>query len=309
MENLSYFDRHRLYFRLCSILLLALVILENVYSQAPDVPERTDNNLIVASYNIKWFGQTAHDVEKLANVIQHFDVCGVLEVKNEMAIKELVHVLESSTDKKWGYVYGIRTHRPNGTYYEVYAVIWRKDRVQLGDGLISGVWDMHESFRNDPYIVSFKSKNYDFVLVLLHTRWSNDADGSRQEEVYMISEHIRWLKSYLDEKDFILLGDFNYSADSQQMHEMANNAHLIRIDPNQNSTFKKDFSGYASPYDHIYITEEAIREYMPNSSKIMDTTKLIYGSNDIKNMRKSKSELSDHLPVWAIFDVTKTDDD
>ena len=59
--------------------------------------------------------------------------------------------------------------------------LWRKDRVELGDGVIGGVWDLEEAFRTDPYIVSFKRGNFDFALVFLHTRWSNDPEGTSFE--------------------------------------------------------------------------------------------------------------------------------
>ena len=47
------------------------------------IPQKTDDNIVVASYNIKWLGQAKHDLNKLAIVIEHFDVCGILEVKDE----------------------------------------------------------------------------------------------------------------------------------------------------------------------------------------------------------------------------------
>lgn len=62
--------------------------------------------------------------------------------------------------------FGVRTYRPGGRYHEVYAAVWRRDRVQLGDGIIGGFWDLEGDFRNDPYVVSFRRRNFDFSLIL-----------------------------------------------------------------------------------------------------------------------------------------------
>lgn len=280
------------------------------------IPQKTDNNIVVASYNIKWLGQTQHDPNKLAIVIEKFDVCGILEVKAESEVAQLVKALEQKTNKDWGYVYGIRTHRPDSRkakiynrYHEAYAAVWRRDRVQLGDGIISNIWDIEEVYRNDPFIVSFKRQNFDFALFLVHTRWSDDTDGQRQQEVKMLSEHINWLSSFLQEQDIILAGDFNYDGNDVIMKKMATAAGMKQIDKNAKSTFKNDFTGYASSYDHIYINEPNTTEFIQGQCAILDATKLVYGNNNIANMKKSKSELSDHLPVWAVFDVTQEDDD
>jgi len=74
-----------------------------------------------------------------------------------------------------------------------------------------------------------------------------------------------------------------------------------KLDSNPKSTFKLDNSDYASSYDHMYVpVDTADREYVTQSCNTLDTTKFIYGkSNSTANMKKSKQELFDHLPVWA----------
>ena len=102
---------------------------------------------------------------------------------------------------------------------------------------IESIWDQDEVYRNHPFIVSFNSGNFGFALFLIHTRWSVDSDGNREGEVAQIWEHLSCLSDFSDEKDFILMGDFNYSGTKDVMVEMANNADLIQIDPDEKSTF------------------------------------------------------------------------
>ncbi len=292
-------------------ILLTIIVTFTGNSAAEEyaIPQRTDSNVIVASYNIKWFGNEPHDLAKLALVIENFDVCGIEEVKKESEVKRLAQVLNQWTGYDWGYVYGVRTHRPHGRYHEAFAAVWRRDRVQLGNGLISNVWDKKESYRNDPYVVSFKRHNFDFALVLIRTRWYIDNDGTRAGEVKQIGKFINWIKTFLKERDIILAGDFNYSGGSQVMKNMSQASGLKQIDPNAKSTFKKDYSGYASSYDHIYISSSDTSEFIDGQCALLDATLLVYGGRSIDNMKDSKKELSDHLPVWAAFDVTKVDDD
>ncbi len=293
------------------ILIVAAMLIHPLTTLAAsdDLPDRNPDNLIIAAYNIQFLGERQHDLQKLAEVIQHFDVCGILEVKSEFAVRTLTEVLEEVTEQDWGYVYGIRTHRPSGTYHEAFAAVWRRDRVQLGDGLISNVWDLEEAYRNDPFMVSFKSGEFDFCLFLIHTRWSNDAEGTRESEVQMVAGHLNWMADFLPESDFIVAGDFNYSGDKEVMQEMAAACGLSQIDPNEKSTFKRDYSDYANPYDHIYINLSETVEYVDGSCRLMDATKVIYGATGFDEMRASKRELSDHLPVWAEFRTDGQDDD
>jgi len=290
------------------VLLNCFVISSSISAQ---VPVRSDTNLIIASYNIKFLGSYQHDNEKLAQVIQNFDVCGILEVKKENELADLAEELESLTTKEWGYTFGLRTNRPYSSYYEAYGVVWRKDRVEIGYGVISNIWDTNEVYRNDPYLVSFKSGNFDFTMFLIHTRWSNDDYGTRDGEIEHIYDHINYMRGFLNEKDYIVLGDFNYSGTKSEMIDMASRSNLVQLDTNENSTYKTNYTDYANPYDHIYVNKFATQnhEYIDGSCRIFDVTKYIYGDNSTTSMEKSKAELSDHLPVYAIFRTNLEDDD
>jgi hypothetical protein len=94
----------------------------------------------------------------------------VIDVKKVNTLEDLAAALKVKTGQDWGYCFGVRTHRPHGDYHEAHGAVWRKDRVALGSGLISGTWDRAESFRNDPFLVSFKGRNFDFTRLLEHTR-------------------------------------------------------------------------------------------------------------------------------------------
>ena len=287
-------------FRLIAVIISLFILQGSAMAQVSEVPERTPSNLIVAVYNIQWLGEKPHNLEGLAKVIQHFDITGVVEIKNERALAELEDELEALTGEDWGHAFGMRTHRPAGRYHEAYGVLWRRDRAQLGGGIISGVWDLKEEFRNDPYIVSFESGAIDFTMVLLHTRWSNDAEGTRAGEVKAIAEHVNHIRSFLDEDDILVAGDFNYKADHVKMKPLIEDADLVQLNENDKTTFKTDGSGFASSYDHMFATE-SFAEMIRAPARALNVSTLVYGNQQPASMRRARSELSDHLPVMVVL--------
>ena len=174
---------------------------------------------------------------------------------------------------------------------------------------MGGIWDLEEAYRNDPYIAAFKRKNYDFLVALIHTRWSDDDEGTRKDEVLTIPEHVHWMKTFITERDLLLMGDFNYPGSHDVMQEMLQEANLEQLDKDPKSTFKTDGSGFASSYDHILVGKDRTDEYVDGSCNTLHVAKLVYGNEEPQTMRTARRELSDHLPVFAVFDVSKEDDD
>ena len=292
-----------------TLFLALLLCVSAAQAQTGTPPDRTDDNLIVAAYNIQFMGERAHDLYKLAKAIQHFDVCGVEELKGEAELRKLRDALEAETGQQWGYVFGVRTHRPQGDYHEAFGALWRKDRVELGDGVIGGLWDLKEEFRNDPFIVSFRRGNFDFSLILLHTRWTNDAEGTRANEVAALGRQIQWFRTFLPEKDLLMAGDFNYPGTRTEMKQMATAAGLKQLDKDPKTTFSGNGESYVSAYDHIYANPFLTKEYVAESANALDVTRVVYGDNSQASMAAAKRELSDHLPVFAVFRTDQADDD
>lgn len=301
--------------KILAAILIATFCSVSVYSQyfSKDI-RKTRNNLVIGTYNIKWIGSDPHDYKKLAKVISNFDICAIQEVKSERGLKKLVRALEDKTGSDWGYFQGMRSRRKSSTgsnaYYESHAVVWKKDRVQADDGLQGNIWDQDDKWRNDPAMFSFRKGNFDFILLSIHTRWSDDEDGTREGEVKSLEVLLKHLNKKYQERDIIIVGDFNYSGSSSQIRNLIQKISYEQIDSNPKTTFKADYSDYASAYDHFLISKKfTLDSYVKNSCLAFDATKYIYGNKSRSSMRKSKSELSDHLPVFAVFKTNLDDDD
>ena len=105
-----------------------------------------------------------------------------------------------------------------------------------------------------------------------------------------------------------MAGDFNYAGIDPAMQSFRDDAGLEQLDSDPETTFRTDGTGYASPYDHMYVLADQTGEYT-GQCRAVDVTKLVYGNNSVANMKKARSDLSDHLPVWAEFRVDGPDDD
>jgi hypothetical protein len=143
--------------------------------------------------------RVTEDFVTLAGLHQRFDVCVVIGVG-------------------WDPCLGVRTHRPHGDYNNAYGAVWREDRVDLGSRLSLGTWDRTEGCRSDPLLVSFKRRSFEFTMVLLHTRWTNDEDSPRANEVKTLGELIPWHRSSPREKDLVLGGRREPASGRGQAH-------------------------------------------------------------------------------------------
>ena len=268
------------------------------------IPNREDNNILVAAWNIKWLGLgDSKDIPKVAQVLALFDVCGIMEIRRESVFADLAGELQRQTGHAWGYVYGVKTKRPapRSNYYESYGFVWRRDRVFLGNGIVSNIWDRKEKYRNDPFVASFHRGDFDFAMALVHTRWSDDPDGTRHGEIDEIVEQIKFMKTFVPERDLILSGDFNESGASPVMLQMAAESNLRLIDDNAKSTFKTDGTGFASSYDHMLIgdRDKTTLQRLDGRCTTLDICHVLFGDNDPGHMQTTRSTVSDHLPVFA----------
>lgn len=150
--------------RFRSLLLLSVVLLLYAipaYPQSVNVESRQPTNLLVCSWNIKWFRDTGRDLAKLAKVIAHFDICGIIELQSDRVLGDLATALQTETGESWMYIQSDRTGN-YPSYTEQFGFIWRDDKVRIASGHIGNVADLPNIYRHEPYVASFRSGNFDF---------------------------------------------------------------------------------------------------------------------------------------------------
>jgi len=283
------------------VLLWVSLVVPPAWSQSTHVEPRTVNNLLLCSWNIKWFKDTGRDLTKLAKVITKFDLCGIIELQSDRVLEDLAVALEAETGERWTYVQSNRTG--HASYIEQFAFIWRDAKVRIASGHVGNVADFADLFRHEPYVASFRAGNFDFRFLLIHTRWTTEAE--REKEVEQIAHEFTFFRGLTREKDLILAGDFNYTHGSTKMEPVTDLDQMVNLVPSgTKTTLKSQGQGFSSWYDHIYVHVGATQERTGKGGAYDFVAGLGYAST-----QTARKEISDHLPVWAEFRIDGIDDD
>ena len=292
-------------------------------------PKKLDQNLLIATWNIRAFGNLTrkwdsdeddspkrdlHSVLCIAEIIKRFDVIAIQEVKDNIrALRDTLKLLGSNwslilTDVNKGKV-------GNG---ERMAYLFDKRRVQLsglaGELVVPEEWKddikenaLSQQFVRSPYAVSFQSGNQTFILVTLHILYGK-SPKSRVQELKGIA---KWLSSWSNSMnvyhhDLIALGDFNIEERGDLLDRTFLSEGLYVPPELQNENVTRSIFNATKFYDQI-----AWFDSDSNGKKL--SMEFVNGGNydfvpyALKNRGLTKNSLSwlisDHYPLWAEFKV------
>ena len=228
-------------------------------------PRRSEDNLIIASWNIKEFGHTTQRLPEsyfyIAEILSYFDLIAIQEIKSTL---EDLQIIIRLLGDDWGYLVNDITEGTAGNS-ERSCYIFNKKRVQLA-GLAGEVvlWDkltQHSTIKQlkrTPYITGFTAgwKTFALLNVHLHPGKSPDDIAFRKEEVSLLLQALakKRSKNHLWSENIILVGDFNFyngvAKDSPTI-DMIHNAgyrevdSLVGVDTNASQT---------EVYDRLFLT-------------------------------------------------------
>lgn len=194
-------------------------------------PKELDHNLIVATWNLREFGnvnkkwktgkgdspkRNLGDVHYIAEILSRFDVVAVQEVQNNLEALRLTMALlgpdygfhitdisggDEGDDERLAYIYDLRRVRPSGLAGELVLTV--EDIGVLPRGK-AGKKDAKPSPRlvealdrqlaKPPYVMSFITSGRPFVLATVHIVWGSDKDlEPRAEEVEALAKMVKRL--------------------------------------------------------------------------------------------------------------------
>lgn len=291
--------------------------------------KRLDKNLLIATWNIRAFGNLTrkwdsddddspkrdlHSVLCIAEIISRFDVIAIQEVKDNIrALRDTLKVL----GKNWSFIL-TDVNKGNVGNGERMAYLFDTRRVHLsglaGELVVPEEWEenigehaLSKQFVRSPYAVSFQSNKHTFILVTLHILYGNSPQ-SRIEELRGIA---KWLYSWADSinayhQDFIALGDFNIDERGDLLEETFLSEGLYIPPQLQNEDITRSIFNATKYYDQI-----AWFNSQGNGPKL--SMEFINGGNydfvpyALANRNLTKQSLSwlisDHYPLWAEFKV------
>lgn len=180
---------------------------------------KLDETINVATWNIREFGKKRRRKESIhfiAEVLNQFDLIAITELRRNLAdLKRVMDIL----GPYWRVVYSDFVADWGGNWERVAYLYDKRSVVFTGHAAeadaprrkdpASGEYVSKVSWWRKPYLASFRSGNFDFVLITAHIRW--DAEQNRVRPLKLLADWIekRRQEPYAVDRDIILMGDFN----------------------------------------------------------------------------------------------------
>ena len=265
-------------------------------------------SVIIASWNL-WNLRTNTDVQERAEVIQQFDVIALQEIKSIDGLENLLACVEAISVEDWKFIKSPLVGE--GDAAKFYAFMYRTASVAYIEES-SGVYQelMPDDFAREPFYASFRAGEFDFTLVTVHAIWG-DSPALRTAECQRLADVWKHIQSRdLLENDIVLLGDFNRDRPTHSAFEPMTQAGIVPLlfgSTTWTTYSTKTTSIGANWYDNIWVDLAHTGKEFTGESGV-DYVYLRYFSEAEWPHLEVRKRISDHCPVWAIFDTT-TDDD
>jgi hypothetical protein len=278
--------------------------------EAAKIPSsKLDETLNISTWNIREFGKKKRSeaaIHYIAEILGQFDLIGIVELRDNL--EDLGRVLKI-LGPYWRAVYSDMIPDAGGNRERV-AYLYDKRAVTF-NGLAAEANEPRKkkgfeylpekSFWRSPYMASFKSGNFDFVVLTTHIRWGDSLEA-RRGELEMLADWIeaKRLEKYGEDKDLIVMGDFNIESRTDALfkaitkHGLQIPKALVGVEFGSNleknkrydqilhyTNFPENFTNQGGILDY-YINEARIKELFPDGMKKEPFT----------------YQLSDHLPLW-----------
>ncbi|XP_048577072.1 endonuclease/exonuclease/phosphatase family domain-containing protein 1 [Nematostella vectensis] len=159
-----------------------------------------------------------------------------------------------------------------------------------------------KQFARRPFLGFFKTKGLDFLVTSVHlkaTGLDNEDIGRLQEERARMPDIITALNECVpDEKDMVVLGDFNLEPDEEDF-DCFREAHLSNLIPHSSYTNISTSNPDGSKcYDNIWISRHCKDHAYTSRSGVFRSGMT---HEKIPDGWKWGGVVSDHCPVWAEF--------
>ena len=269
--------------------------------RAKGQPLRTQQNILIASFNIQAFGKKKLAdpwvIGHIVSLIRLFDVVAIQEVRAEdqTTLPTLIKMINAN-GARYDYLLGPRLGR--SVSKEQYAYIYDTARVVSGPDAVYTIEDDADLLHREPLVARFVTRvqpgvrPFSFSLVNMHT----DPDEVKTEipVMHTVLKGIREFEYYsAREDDVILMGDLN--AGPKQFGELGRIPGIFwTVDNEPTNTIRK------SIYDNIIFDRDLTNEFTGNSG-VLDVCEL-FGIKVDGALR-----ISDHLPIWAEFTIGEQD--
>ncbi len=276
--------------------------------------QTTNASFSLASWNIKWLymdpnhksfeeqfnwwkPRNKEEIKVIATILSRYDLIAIQEVLDVFILKKLKQYLPN-------YQYQYSPSLGGNLLRERYAFFYR-DNVTLKEIFLFK--DTKNIFHREPFIGCFVVGNFDFVLINFHAIRGKGKRGfeKRINEINALKKIIDTIKG--DEKDLILLGDFNLVSHHKAWKEIKKEYQPII--PFETKTTLRGKHAIDNIWIHSkhtkkeYIKVKEIYLFENESKQLKTNLKLEY------SLERIQKRISDHYPISALFHTRQVDDD
>ncbi len=288
-------------------------------------PRRSDDNLLIATWNIRRLGgvhpewtensgspkRNLRSLACLAEVIRRFDIVAVQEIlRDTTALRMLV---DDFLGPSWGLVLSDVSGGDKGNT-ERLGYIYDRRRVApsglAGEIVLPPLGDLQplEQFDRTPYVVGFRAGGERFSLLTVHIRYgARPAD--RLQEIARFAEYtareIRDRARFdgAEETNLIVLGDFNIEA--RRLDDPLYAAFLKTglMVPEALRDVQTNYAQDAKHYDQLAWFMGELKLLTKQNAGVVDFRGALY--RELSGAAVTH-RISDHLPLWVEFSIDRS---
>lgn len=283
------------------------------------IPQKRDDRVLVATWNIANLGvqtRRASDYQILAEIIGWFDIVALQEVGDNLGGLRGIHAHLPDTFRAIFSDKAGNNERMTFLYDGAKVILLEKTgeiavppkdhkwiRLPGNDREFTG-------FDRNPYLGSFVSGDFKFILVNAHFYYGEDTTDDRKRRSLEAYATARWAdlrrkSSNAYANNIIVLGDFNLPKvePGDEVYTALRKRGLRR--PEHSTRIASNISS-DKDYDQIMFFPGQVREEFTGRIGIFDFDGAIFSSLwESRPMTQFRSYLryyiSDHRPVWAEF--------
>ena len=307
-----------------------------------ELPRKTDRNLLIATWNIREFGDLTrkwrsaqsdapkrdlHALACIREVVKRFDLIAIQEAQKRLtALRELLVALggdwtviltdpvedDKGDDERLAFLFDRSRVEVDGLACElVVPYSWSKERrPKTGIARIA----LDRQFARTPYAVSFRRRTAIFTLVTLHVYWGSKSEEDLAERAQELSSVATWLYEWARDPDtwdqnLICLGDFNIDRSGSPLWQAFTSTNLTT--PVELQSPNRQVGG--KPLEHFYDQISWFSEDEDGSKPLLslrytgqaglfDWSETALADSGLTAQQKSY-RISDHYPLWAEFSV------
>jgi hypothetical protein len=282
------------------ILIVVVLLLLLFFFECGKDPTPQDQSITIASWNLKNIGQSKFNdptrIDIIIDVLKNYDIIAIQEVKDiSLQLPQLLVAKMNEDGSNYNVVASDRVGR---NVFEQYLFVYDDDKIDHAPSTKGYGIEPNNEFAREPFYAMFRSGNFDFYLMNIHT----DPDDVAIEIPALSAAYLDLQNNTPNENDIILLGDFNGKAPGVIAGSYITMDAIAQI-PNIIFTINEETNTRGGKaYDNIIFQNNYTTEYSNLSG--VNTFWLPYGLNEDQGFA-----ISDHKLVWAMFNIPDTDDD